>query len=174
MNTNDFLVHFIRRLFNGFEESLTGLSEASLYHVAHPTTNHIAWNAWHLIRTVDNVTNFVCQDRKPPVWVRQGLAGQWRLPANAQGTGMDVAEAHALRLPGLDAFLQYLRNVREDVLPYFQSVPEAQLQQMRKLNPWGEAATIQHIGQTIIAHGYQHLGMITTLRSLQGLRGDEF
>ncbi|MBI3953072.1 MAG: DinB family protein [Chloroflexi bacterium] len=174
MDTNEYLTHFIGNLNRQYEEALADLTDAQLYFLPNDQCCHIAWHAWHWVRTQDNIVNFICQDRKPPVWTRQGLPEKWGLPKVAQGTGMERAEALALRLPGRDAFLQYLRDVWADAEPYLGKVSAAELQTLTRVNPFGERPKLQHIGQTIIAHGNGHLGQIIALRSVQGLRGDPF
>lgn len=174
MDFNEYLVHFSGNLAQQYEEALAGLSDAQLYLLPNDNCCHIAFHAWHWARTLDNVVNFVCQERKPPVWIRQGLPEKWGLPKVAQGTGMPLAEARALRVPGGAALGQYIRDVWADVEPYLASARAAELQAVTKVLPFGERPKLQHIGQTVIAHGNGHLGQIYVLRALQGLRGDPF
>lgn len=174
MNINEYLVHFVGDLNRQFEEALADLADGQLYFLPNDHCCHIAWHAWHWVRTQDNIVNFVCQERKPPVWIRQALPEKWGLPKVAQGTGMERAEALALRLPSRGVFLQYLRDVWADAEPYLAKVSEQELQAVTKVLPFGERPKLQHLGQTIIAHGNGHLGQIMALRSIQGLRGDAF
>ncbi len=174
MNINQYLTHFIGYLNKQYEEALTDLSDEQLYFLANDNCCHIAFHAWHFVRTEDNIINFVCQDRKPPVWIRQGLPEKWGLSRVAQGTGMQLAESRALRLPSRDAFVQYIRDVWTDIEPYLASSSNEELQSITRVQHWGELPKLQHIGQTIIAHGNGHLGQIMALRAIQGLRGDAF
>lgn len=173
MTVNDYLAHFVNQLHDWYGNALAGLSDEQFYYQPNQQTNHIAFQAWHFLRTKDNVFNFVLQNRKTPVWLRQELNDKWNLPKAAQGTGMDPAEAHALRLPSIEALVQYGNDVHADVMPYLESVSGDDLQEITKLLPWGELPRIQHIGQTIIAHGNQHLGQINVLRVMQGLSGED-
>ena len=109
MQETAFLHHFVGKLHDDMAAAVGDLSDDQLYH--HPQGGvHAAFHAWHIIRTADNVFNFVCQDRNPPVWIRQNLHEAWGLPKAAQGTGMDLAEAQALRLPSNDALPEVHRR----------------------------------------------------------------
>ncbi len=174
MNTNEYLSFFVSLLNDQYAEAITGLTDEQLYYLAYQKANHIAWQAWHFARTEDNIINFVCQNRKLPVWARQGLAEKWSLPRNAQGTGMTTEEAHAVRIPSVAALAQYIRDVNDDVAPYLKSASQEDLNTIVKVVPWGDATKLQHIGRTIIAHGNGHLGQIFTVRSIMGLQGDSF
>lgn len=173
MNTNDYLTYFTSQLGEEYVKHLSGLTEEQFYHCPTDETCHIAFHAWHYVRTVDNIVNFVCQDRKPTVWIRQELNEKWNLPKAAQGTGMERAEARALHVPSVDAFVQYTRDVFDDILPYLKSASESDLQTVQKVQILGEISRLQMIGQSVITHGNQHLGQIQVMRAIQGLPGGE-
>ncbi len=172
MDINQFLTHFVGELNTGYEQALAGLSAEQLYFLPNEKSCHIAFHAWHFARTEDNVINFICQNRKSPVWLKQGLHEKWGLPKVSQGTGMSLEEAQALRLPGADALIKYLRDTWADVEPYLRSASADELQSMAYIQRFGDRPKLQHIGRTIIAHGSDHLGQIRVLRSLLGLQGD--
>ena len=172
MNLNEYLSHFVGQTFDDYAQALTDLTPEQWHFLPNDSTCHIGFHAWHFVRTADNVINFICQNRKAPVWVRQELPDKWALPKVAQGTGMELAEARALRLPSLEGFLRYLTDVRADISPYLATASEEELQTLTRIAQWGDRPKAQQIGQTIIAHGNQHLGQIRMLRSLLALPGD--
>lgn len=172
MNINECLTHFIGNLNQDYQEALTDLNDEQLYFLPNDNCCHIAFHSWHFIRTEDNIINFVCQGRKPPVWLRQGLPEKWGLPKVEQGTGMARAEALALRLPGLESFLQYAKDVWTDIEPYLANASQDELQSSARVVPFGERTKLEHIVQTVITHGNRHLGQVIALRSVQGLRGE--
>jgi uncharacterized damage-inducible protein DinB len=174
MDINECLTHFIRNLNGELESALEGLSDEQLYHLPGQGCCHIAFHAWHIVRTEDNIINFACQNRKMPVWIRQGLPEKWSLPKVAQGTGMDPAEANALRVPSAGALIQYCRDVWADVEPYLSRSSAEELQSIARVPPTGERSKLQHVVQTVLTHGNRHLGQIIVLRSLQGLPGESF
>jgi len=172
MDINQFLAHFIGELNEEYEQALTGLTDEQLYFLPNQSSCHIAFHAWHFARTEDNVINFICQERKPPVWVRQGLHEKWGLPKVTQGTGMPLGEARELKVPNAGSLIRYILDVWADIEPYLRSVSMEELQSMANIQRFGDRPKLQHIGHTIIAHGNEHLGQIKVLRCLQGLPGD--
>ena len=106
------------------------------------------------------------------MWLRGNLHEAWDLPKVAQGTGMPREEAQALRFPGADALIQYGRDVLADIAPYVATAGDEELQSVSRVAGWGECPKIQHLGQTVIAHGNAHHGQILVMRALQGLPGD--
>jgi len=173
MEIQDFLKHFIEELHHQYELALSDLSEEQLYFRPGPHANHIAFMAWHWVRTEDNMVQFVLQ-RQQTVWLALQLDERWGLPRIAQGTGMPAEEAYALRLPSIGDFLDYARKVWACTERYLDALPSEGLGRIIKVNPFGEIPTLQAIGQTIIAHGNQHLGEIWLTRELQGLKGVRF
>ena len=172
MKETAFLHHFIGKLHDDIAKAVGELSDEQLYYYPEGGV-HAAFHAWHVIRTVDNVINFVCQDRTRPVWMRQNLHEEWSLPKAAQGTGMDLAQAQALRLPSNQEFQSYIAAVKSDVLGYFDAIDDDDLAVETEVKPFGVKPKLQHIGQTILSHGGTHLGQIKMLRTMQGLKGDE-
>ncbi len=170
MDVQAYLRHFVGLLHQQYEQALADLTEDQFYFRPSATTNHIAFTAWHWVRTEDNVINFALQ-RRPTVWLERGLDTAWGLPKAAQGTGMPREEAHALRVPSVAAFLDYARAVWAATDRYLDAVTPEELSRITRVNPFGEIPVLQAIGQTVIAHGNQHLGEIWLIREMQGLTG---
>ena len=168
MDTRAFLEHFIAQLHANYEQVLSGLTDEQLYWRPGGHANHIAFQAWHWLRTEDNVVQFALQ-RKNTVWLERGLNDAWGLPKVAQGTGMAPEEAHALRIPSAAALLDYAREVQAATMQYLRSASDGELARVTKIMPFGEIPVAQALGQTVLAHGNQHLGEIWLLRELQGL-----
>jgi len=154
-----FLEHFIGQVHHEFERTLKDLTPEQLAFVPAPTANHIAFSAWHFVRTEDNIIQFVLQ-RQNTVWLDEGLDTAWNLPRNAQGTGMPVEDAHALKLPSTAAFMDFAQKVWARTDTYLAKLDEAEVQRIVKVNPFGEMSVFQTLGQTLIQHGNQHLGEI--------------
>jgi len=165
-----YLQHFIGTLHRDYRRALADLTEEQFCFRPTTNTNHIAFTAWHWVRTEDNVIQFVLQ-RQPTVWVERGLDTAWALPKAAQGTGMPAEEAYAMRLPSAQEFLAYAEGVWASTDRYLATVTDEELARVTKVNPFGEIPVLQAIGQTLIAHGNQHLGEIWLTREIRGLRG---
>ena len=170
MDMKDYLKHFSGALHREYEHALDDLSEEQAHFRPSANTNHIAFTAWHIVRTEDNVVQFVLH-RQQTVWLAGQLDERWGLPRVAQGTGMKPEEAYALRLPSVEDFLGYARNVWSGTDRYFDTITAEELSRIVKINPFGEIPVLQALGQTLIAHGNQHLGEIWLTRELQGLKG---
>ncbi|MSQ41582.1 MAG: DinB family protein [Dehalococcoidia bacterium] len=165
-----YLVFFIRRLFGELTQAIADLSVEDLNHLPHEHANSIGFNAWHVFRTADNVVLFAFE-RERPLWVQQGLDAAWGLPRVAQGTGMDPAEARALRFPEAAKLTRYAEDVRDEICKRIVAMSDDYLQGITKVNPWGEISRLEAIGQTVIAHGNGHLGQVSLARTLLGKPG---
>ena len=168
METREYLSHFVSQLHKGYEAALTGLTNEQLSFRPGGRANHIAFIAWHWVRTEDNIIQFVLQ-RKPTVWLEMELNEKWNPPRNEQGTGIAMEIAHNLAVPSADAFLDYARAVWKRVDAYLAALTPEELERVVKVNPFGELSVFQAIGQTLIAHGNEHLGQIGLTREIQGL-----
>lgn len=174
MQPSELLTHFLETLHNAYVRCVAELTDEQLHWRHSDDTVSIAFHTWHYVRTKDNIINFVCQERKPPVWLRQGLDEAWGLPRVDQGTDMANEEALALRVPSVDALLQYASDVHDDVLPYVRDSGEDELASTVRVVQFGHLAKSQQIMQTCIAHGNTHLGSVITMRALMGIQSPGF
>ncbi len=147
--------------------SIEGLSEEEMHHIPYATANSIGFNVWHVARTIDNVLFFVF-DRETPLWLQQGFNDRFDLPKVAQGTGMSTEEAQALHFPEPALFKEYLDALRVACRARLEAATDEYFAGVVLLKPWGERSRLDHLGQVLIAHGNQHLGMVSTARALLG------
>ena len=131
--------------------------------------NHIGFTLWHYVRTEDNVVQFILQERKPTIWIEGGYFERFNLDRIAQGTGMTTADAHALRLPPIDQWLEYQQAVWQATDAYLSSQSDEDLDKKVTVRPFGEIPASQALGQVSLTHGHAHFGEICMLRVLQGL-----
>ena len=168
MNVQQLLIHFMDSLHDGYIAALDDLDDDQLNWRYDDHSVSVGFHAWHYIRTKDNIVNFVCQDRKPPVWLRQGLNETWNFPRVAQGTDMERGEAQGLRIPSTADLIGYFNDVHEDVMGYLNTATDADLAETVRVVQFGHQAKSQQILQTCIAHGNGHLGQILNTRSVMG------
>ncbi len=168
MNVQALLRHFMQTLHDGYLAALDDLTDEQLNWRYDDHAVSSGFHAWHYIRTKDNIINFVCQDRKPPVWLRQRLNESWNFPKVAQGTDMERGEAQALRIPSTDNLIGYGNDVHADVIGYLDACTDADLAETVRVVQFGHQAKSQQIMQTCIAHGNGHLGQILNIRSVMG------
>ncbi len=170
MNTREYLKHFVTLLHEQWERALSDLGEDQFYFRPGDHSNHIAFTAWHWVRTEDSVVQFALQ-REQTVWLLNQLDERWGLPRVAQGSGMPLEEAHALRVPSVGDLLAYARQVWSCTNRYLEQARDEELSRITRVSPLGEIAVAQALGQTVLAHGNQHLGEIWLIRELQALTG---
>lgn len=168
MNVQQLLIHFMDTLHHGYVAALDDLDDDQLNWRYDDRAVSVGFHAWHYVRTKDNIVNFVCQERKPPVWLRQGLDEAWNFPRVAQGTDMERSDAQALRIPSVSDLLGYFHDVHEDVTAYLRDSTDADLAETVRVVQFGHQAKSQQIMQTCIAHGNGHLGQILNTRSVMG------
>lgn len=166
----EFIQAGITQLHRSLDKAIADLTPEQLHAVpgGHPRANTIAFEIWHLVRTEDNVVRFVIQNRRPTVWTEGGYAERLGLPPVAQGTGMAVAEAQALRIKDAALFREYMRQVWASTDELFASAGPATLEKTVVLKPVGEMPAIRALGQVVLTHGMTHLGEIELIRTLVG------
>lgn len=152
------------------DKSITGLTPEQLHAVpaAHPRANTIAWGLWHYTRTEDNVVQYLIQDRKPTIWSTGGYGERLGLPPVAQGTGMPVAEAQALRIEDPKLFAEYMRAVWASTNELLTHASSAVLEKKITVKPLGEMTAIGALAQVCLVHGMTHAGEIELARTLVG------
>lgn len=166
----EFLRQAMRNQHNMIDQAVNDLTPEQLHSLPPDSkANHIAFTLWHYVRTEDNVVQFVLQDRKPTVWIEGGYNERFGLDRIAQGTGMPIEDAHALRLPPIDQWLAYQQAVWQASDAYLSSIGDDDLELTVQLRPFGELPARQALSVIVLTHGHAHLGEICVLRVLQGL-----
>lgn len=165
-----FYGRFVRSLLTEIEQAISDLSQDELNQRVHDDSNSIGFDAWHVARTADNLIAFAFE-RERPLWLSEGLDEKWGLPKVDQGTGMAPADAHALHFPAAAELGAYITAVRDAIVPRIEAMTDEYLVSTTTIRPHGELSKAQIIGQVIINHGNNHLGMISTERTLLGKSG---
>jgi len=166
----EFIQAGITQLHRSLDMAVADLTQEQLHTVpaGHPRANTIAFEIWHLVRTEDNVVRFVIQNRRPTVWAEGKYAERLGLPPVAQGTGMPVAEAQALRITDMSLFKEYMQKVWASTNELFAGADPAVLEKTVVLKPLGEMPAIRALGQVVLSHGMTHFGEIELSRTLVG------
>jgi hypothetical protein len=165
--TAQHLAIIVGRMLGHCAQSLTDLTHEQIHFRASPISNSIAFEMWHIARTVDNLL-FFAFDREQPVWLRDGYEARFGLPKVAQGTGMTPEEAYALRFPEPAALVGYIEAVKAAGVPRLAAMTPEYLATVSPIRPWGERARAEHLWQVLVAHGNGHLGSVTMARALLG------
>jgi hypothetical protein len=168
------LVGFVRDSLDGLHKSLDDavrdLTVEQLHWRANGKGVHIAFAVWHYARTEDNVIQFALQ-RKPTVWMDGKWDEKFGLDQRAQGTGMSEEDAAKVRLTSAGDFLTYAQAVWKATDEYLSGLDDAQLEQKVPMGRMGEMPLSRLLGNTLMTHGYTHLGEVYLLRGLMGLKG---
>jgi hypothetical protein len=170
MTAVEFVRIEVKRLHAMLDGMLSGITPAQLHAVPadHPKANTIAWGLFHCVRTEDNVVRFVLQNRRPTVWMEGGYADRLGLPPVAQGTGMTVAEAQALRIKDLDLFREYMRQVWASTEDLCATAEPAFFDRTVTVKPLGDMPAVRALGQIVVSHGMMHVGQMELARTLGG------
>lgn len=170
MSAKNFIIQSLQSLHGQLTDATADLSEAQINWWASEGGNPIAFMIWHFARTEDNLIQFALQ-RKPTIWMDQGFAERFGLDARAQGTGMSAEDAAKVRLPGGEAFLPYLKAVFQATEEFIAGQSDEDLEREIELRGLGKTSIQGIAGNTLMTHGYGHLGEIWYVRGLQGLKG---
>ncbi|MCC6416968.1 MAG: DinB family protein [Gemmataceae bacterium] len=127
------------------------------------------FNAWHVLRTQDNIVNFVFQ-KKPPVWMAAGFLERMALPKVEQGTGMGLEQARGIAIPDVGLLREYGAAVRGEVVGYLRGVDLAELEEVQLIKPLGEMPKWRVVRQVLMTHGFMHLGEINLIKGLLGMQ----
>jgi hypothetical protein len=166
----DFIRGSLRQLHGSYNDAVSDLTDEQLHWRANERGHTGAFVLWHYYRTEDNIINFVLQ-HKSTVWLDGGWDQKFGLHRTAQGTGMTLEEAQALRLTPKGDFMAYMDAVARATDDYLAGLDDAALEATTTVKPLGEMAIKNAIGNMCLTHGFNHLGEIQHLRGLQGLRG---
>lgn len=165
--------HLVGRLMMYSKMAVEGLTVEQLCDTHGGLANSIGFDVWHVVRTTDNIVQFVFE-REQPIWLSGGFHERWGLPKVDQGTGMNADDAYGLRFPAPEEFKQYIRAVEESVVPRIAAMSDEYLATAQFIRPWGELPRMEAIGHGLIGHGNGHLGRACLARSLYGLPGLPF
>jgi len=170
MTAAEFVHAEVKRLHKMLEATASGLTPEQLHAVpaGHPSANTIAWGLFHWVRTEDNIVRFVLQDRRPTVWAEGGYAERLGLPPVAQGTGMSVADAQALRIKDAALFREYMQRVAASSEEFCAHASPALFEKVVTVKPLGEMPAIRAFGQVVVSHGMMHVGQMELMRTLVG------
>ena len=165
-----FLQHAMRNQHRMLDEAVRDLTPEQLHWVPPDSkANHIGFTLWHYVRTEDNVVNFILRGRQPTVWLEGGFNEKFGLDRVAQGTGMPVEDAQALRIGTIDEWMEYQQRVWQATDDYLGSVSDEALEEVMKVRPFPDMPARQVLSTVVLTHGHAHLGEICVLRVLQGL-----
>ncbi|MGE5594783.1 MAG: DinB family protein [Hyphomicrobiales bacterium] len=169
MDIRDILIDGIDQMTAWMDDALAPMTTDQLNWLPEGKTVSAGFNAWHVYRTADNISNFVMKKQKP-IWLVQGYADRMGLPPVDQGTGMGMDDARAIRINDIAILREYGKAVREDTLALLKDFPLDELAQIQMIKPLGEMPKWRVFRQVIMTHGFMHLGEINAIKGQLGLQ----
>lgn len=169
MELRDVLIDGITQLTEWMDDALDGLTADQVNWLPDGKTVSVGFSAWHVMRTSDNITNFVFQ-KKQPLWIEKDYVGRFALPKVAQGTGMGLEDARAIVIADPALLREYGKAVAGDVVSYLKAVPMAELEEIQQIKPLGEMPKWKVVRQVLMTHGFMHLGEMNALRGMMGFQ----
>jgi DinB superfamily len=159
----------IGQLGEWLDDGLTGLDAEQLnWTPAEGQCLSIGFNAWHIMRTQDNIVHFVLQ-RQPPIWIAKDYVTRFGLPKVEQGTGMAMEDARAITISDPELLRAYGREVSVATTAFVATIPESTLTEMQQIRPLGEMPKYRVLRQVVMTHGFMHLGEINALKGMLGM-----
>jgi hypothetical protein len=145
---------------------------------AGPSLHSVAWQLWHCARWDDVLAAHINCDlgRQPQeqVWARESVAESWSLTPGSMGrrdagTELSNEEAEKIKFPAQSEVIDYARRAFAFTEDAIAAIPEDLLLEVAKNDPDGDT----NLDNVIIylEHLSRHLGMIESIRGLQGLEG---
>ena len=145
---------------------------------AGPSLHSVAWQLWHAARWDDVIASYfhraLGHDPRKQVWERESLAQRWSFPAESlglrdTGTKMSDEAAEELRFPDQKEVVGYARLAFAYANEAIELIPDDLLLAVRKDDPNGDTPLDNVL--IYLEHLSRHLGMIESIRGLQGLVG---
>ncbi len=169
MDIRDVLIDGIGQLNDWMDDALKDINAEQVNWNPPGNAVSIGFNAWHVMRTSDNIVNFVLR-KTPPIWMAQGFMEKLGLPKVEQGTGMSLEDAHAITISDVELLRDYGKAVGEDAVAFLKGVSPGILEEVQMIRPLGEMPKWRVFRQVVMTHGFMHLGEINALRGQMGFR----
>lgn len=168
MDIRDLLLDGVAQLNDWLDNALKDVDAEKLNWLPEGKSVSIGFNAWHVLRTEDNIISFVMQ-RKNPVWVEQGYFEKMGLPRVDQGTGMSLEDARQVKIADTSLLLTYSSAVAKDAADFIKNVSLETLEEIQMVKPLGEMPRWKVLRQVVMTHGFMHLGEINGHKGQLGL-----
>ncbi len=174
----DTLLRFYRLTHERLLTAAEKISPEQFSWSASPSLHSVAWQLWHAARWDDVLASYfhraLAQDPRTQVWERESLAARWSLASGSlgrrdTGTEMSNEAAEAIRFPNQEELIGYARLAFAYAEQAIELVPDDLFLAVAKDDPDGDTQLDNVL--IYLEHLSRHLGMIESIRGLQGLVG---
>jgi len=155
---------------NGLRLKLDGLTPEELRWQPSPTSNHIAWIAWHMARGEDKM--IARAGDLNSVWVDGDWASKFGFGEGAENTGGSWTIEQVVAMPeySVELLLEYFSVVRERTISELEKSTDADLAKVYDAGAMGDITGSWVFGHIIVEES-GHLGQIALIRGI--IRGQE-
>jgi DinB superfamily len=172
------LLRFYRLTHERLLKVAEDLSPEQFVWSAGPSLHSVAWQLWHVARWDDffaaHLHKELGRDPRSPVWDRESLSDRWSFPTGSMGrrdTGTEMSDeaAEQMRFPRQEEVVGYARRAFAYADEGVELMPDHLLLPVKKDDPDGDSNLDDIL--IYLEHLSRHLGMIESIRGLQGLVG---
>ena len=175
---NQTLVRFYKLTHERLLKAAEELSPEQFMWSAGPSLHSVAWQLWHAARWDDVFASYLhkvsARDPRTQVWERESLADRWSLASGLLGrrdTGTEMTDeaAEEIQFPEQKEVVGYARLAFAYAEEAIGLIPDDQLLAVPKDDPDGDTKLDNAF--IYLEHLSRHLGMIESIRGLQGPAG---
>ena len=165
---NRFAVDLLEAADRSMKRATYGLTDEQLYYQPTPESNSIAWLAWHLSRWKDRYGGRISGE--PEVWVSQGWAAKFNMPADRTGLGDTPEQVSGFRVDRTVLF-GYVEAAHQAIVERVSKLTPEQLFEPYQYMPTGDvrSAYLAFIGTAM--DFTQHTGQIAYLGGIVTQKG---
>jgi hypothetical protein len=161
----EFVAHALDTVNEETQVSLDGMSVEQLLHRPGPSSNNMAWLAWHIARTQDERASVLTG--REQLWIADGWHDRFGLRADPDNTGRkhsdeDVA---AVRPESVEAASGYCAESYERASAYVRSLGNGAEDNL-VAHPEGGESKLMAILDRMVHGGYAHVGQLMYVRGL--------
>ena len=172
------LLRFYKLTHERLLKAAEDLSPEQFAWSAGPSLHSVAWQLWHAARWDDVVASYfhraLAQDPRTQVWDRESLSDKWSLASGTMGvrdtgTKMSDESAEEIGFPDKKEVIAYARQAFAYAEEGIELISDDLLLAIAKDDPDGDTQLDNVL--IYLEHLSRHLGMIESIRGLEGLVG---
>ena len=162
VDLNVFMAALSEAPYRWVKRTLEELPPEQLYYQPTPDTNSIAWLIWHLSRWRDKISAAVAGE--PEVWVGEGWADRFGMPAERTGLG-DTPQQVASFRPDADTLAGYAQAAHQALVQRVSRFTQEQLEAEIEYQP-GSRRPAWRALVSVVEDSAEHAGQINYLRGM--------
>ncbi|MFI5283874.1 MAG: DinB family protein [Candidatus Dormibacterales bacterium] len=177
-SVGDTVLRFYRLTHQRLLTAAGELSPDQFAKTAGPSLHSVAWQLWHAARWDDVIGSFfhraLAQEPRSQVWDRESLVDRWSMGSESlglrsTGTRMSDEAAEQMRFPSQDEVIRYAGLAFGYTERAVELIPDDRWLAVPSTDPDGDT----YLDNVLIylEHLSRHLGMIESIRGLQGPAG---